>query len=232
MTEKNLNETLSEFLQYLTSTEILDFQNLPSLSKLSKQLKVSIASLREQLEVARMLGIVEVKPKTGIRRLPYQFRGVVRQSLAYAISLDRQYFQSYSNLRNHIEAAYWIEAVELLIPEDLDYLQQLVINAFEKLNGDPIRIPHWEHKELHLTIYRRLNNVYVSGILEGYWDLYEAVGLSLFTEYQYLHEVWRYHQQMVEAIISSNYQASYQLMIEHIGLLQRRTNSTPKMDFE
>jgi DNA-binding FadR family transcriptional regulator len=37
---------------------------------MSKELGVSVALLREQLEVAKAIGLVEVRPRTGIRRLP------------------------------------------------------------------------------------------------------------------------------------------------------------------
>jgi DNA-binding transcriptional regulator YhcF (GntR family) len=46
---------LSEFLRYLAK-ENADGDTLPSLKNLGKQLGISIATLREQLEVARALG--------------------------------------------------------------------------------------------------------------------------------------------------------------------------------
>jgi DNA-binding transcriptional MocR family regulator len=75
---------LSEFLRYLASREGADNGDFPSLTDLSSELGVSVASLREQLEVARALGLVEVKPRVGIRRLPFTFLPAVRQSLGYA----------------------------------------------------------------------------------------------------------------------------------------------------
>ena len=85
----------SEFLAYLaanTQTGDVNTQ-LPSLHEISKELGVSVATLREQLEVARALGLVEVRPRTGIKRLPYGFLPAVRQSLSYAISLDTSFFE-------------------------------------------------------------------------------------------------------------------------------------------
>src|SRR5512140_777224 len=111
----------SEFLQYLAgqaSTFPTEEGRLPPLTQLSQELGVSVATLREQLEVARAMGLVDVRPRTGIRRLPFSFLPAVRQSLAYAISLDPACFSAYAELRNHIEAAYWDEAVRRLTPED------------------------------------------------------------------------------------------------------------------
>ena len=73
-------------MRYVTVAEMKEAEGdrLPSLSELSQQLGISIASLREQMDVARSMGLVEVRPKTGIRRLPYAFRPAVSSSLKYA----------------------------------------------------------------------------------------------------------------------------------------------------
>lgn len=227
MIERELSD-LSEFMQYL-ARERADGDRLPSLVDLSSRLGVSTASLREQLEVARALGLVEVRPKIGIRRLPYTFTPAVLKSLAYAASIDPAfYFAQYADLRMHVEAAYWHKAVNLLNAEDHARLQALISQAFEKLHGEPIQIPHNEHRELHLCIYHRLNNPFVTGILEAYWEAYEAVGLNMYTDIRYLLNVWEYHQKMVDAICSGDSAGGYRALIEHTDLLQQRNGSSPR----
>jgi DNA-binding FadR family transcriptional regulator len=212
-----------DFLKYLASYTNRDHSDqLPPLSSLSKELGLSVASLREQLEVAEALGLVDVRPRTGIRRLPYTFLPAVRQSLTYAINLDHSLFDKFAELRNHIEASFWIPAVKQLTASDHAELKGLLAQAWEKLQGSPVQIPHSEHRQLHLTIYRRLDNLFVQGILEAYWEAYEAVGLNLFTDYDYLTEVWTFHQQMVDAIIEGEYDAGYQALVEHKDLLYHR----------
>jgi len=200
---------------------------LPSLSEVSKELGVSVALLREQLEVARAIGLVEVRPRTGIRRLSYSFLPAVRQSLSYAVAVDPGYFMAYSNLRIHLEAAYWEDAACRLTPEDHQELKRLVVRAWEKLNGQPIEIPHPEHRQLHLGIYRRLDNPFVFGLLEAYWEAYEAVGLNLYADIDYLQEVWQYHEQMVEAICDGDYARGYAALLQHKDLLFHRPD-TPR----
>ena len=96
------------------------------------------------------------------------------------------------------------------------------MQAWRKLRGTPIQIPQEEHRDLHLTIYKRLDNPFVSGILEAYWEAYEAVGLNLYAGYQYLDEVWSYHQQMVEGILSGDLESGYQALVEHTDLIRHR----------
>lgn len=215
----------SEFLQYLAThkngqAQCADPDRLPSLEELSAEIGVSIPKLREQMEAARQLGLVEARPRTGIRRKPYTFS--VTPTLLYAVTLDPSHFNAFSELRNHLEAAFWGEAVAALTPEDQAELQNCVTLAWEKLNGSPVRIPHLEHRKLHLTIFARLANPFVRGLLEAYWEAYEAVELDSYADYTYLQEVWGYHQRIVEAIVQGEIEASKQIFIEHTTLLRHR----------
>jgi DNA-binding FadR family transcriptional regulator len=218
---------LSDFLRYLAAHAEIENGTFPSLTDLSAEMGVSVASLREQLEVARALGLVEVKPRVGIRRLPYSFLPAVRQSLGYAIAVDENFFQLYADLRIHTEAAYWHEAVKLLTADDLERLQTIISKAWTKLKGTPIQIPHDEHKRLHLIIYGRLDNPFVSGILEAYWEAYEAIGLNVFTDYNYLNEVWKFHEKMVDAVRLKEYDEGYRVLIEHTDMLSELLHHQP-----
>ncbi|MGD0708121.1 MAG: FCD domain-containing protein [Anaerolineaceae bacterium] len=231
--EKHNTASLSEFLIYLAEMKDSEGDRLPSLSDLSQQLGVSIASLREQMEVARSMGLVEVRPKTGIRRLPYTFRPAVSSSLKYAVTVDPQLFDAFADLRKHIEACYWHEATCLLKQDDIAKLQYLIQRAQAKLHSDPIQLPNDEHRELHLTIYCRLNNPFVMGILESYWELYEAIGLAVYADLAYHESVWQYHQKMVQALASGDVDLGYQALVEHMNLInQRNKPSTKNLSFE
>lgn len=222
MLRERFSPEISEFLRYLATHEEVD-NGLPSLKNLSLKLGVSLPSLREQLEVARALGLVEIKPRLGMRRRDYSFTPAVRQSLGYALALNNEHFRKYSELRNHVESAFWHQAVCKLTESDKQELQNLVTRAWEKLRGTPIQVPHEEHRNLHLKIYSRLENPFVTGILEAYWEAYESVGLNVFAGgYEYLEEVWKYHQQMVEAICNGNFEAGYQALVWHADLLYHR----------
>ncbi|NDJ86318.1 MAG: FadR family transcriptional regulator [Chloroflexi bacterium] len=202
---------------------------IPSLGELSDILHVSVSKLREQLEVARCLGVVSVRPRTGIHRQDYDFMPAVRLGLFLALANDVMLFDAYSELRRHLEKAYWYDAVALLTNEDKQHLRLLIDRAWTKLRGRPIRIPHSEHREFHLTIFSQLDNVFVRGLLEAYWEAYEAVELHTFTDYEYLNEVWEYHQRIAEAIIAGDIETSLQAYDEHTRLLknfvERRSNS-------
>jgi DNA-binding FadR family transcriptional regulator len=219
---ERVSPEISEFLRYLALHPESE-SSLPSLSELSRELGISVAGLREQLEVARALGLVDVRPRTGTRRLAYSFSPAVKQSLGYALVLNQSYFQKYSELRTHIENAYWDEAVTLLTEDDKSELQNIITSAFDKLRGNPVQVPHEEHRKLHLIIYSRLNNPFVTGLLEAYWQAYESVGLNMYTGgMDYLEKVWGYHRTMVQSICNGNYAAGHKALIAHIDLFAKR----------
>ena len=223
MLKERVSPDISEFMRYLASHEEAD-NGLPTLTELSQELCVSVASLREQLEVARALGLVDVKPgRGGTRRKSFSFTPAIRQSLGYALALNDEYFRKYAELRNHMEAAYWHEAAGKLTQEDKTELQTIIARAWEKLNRTPVQVPHEEHRTLHLSMFKRLDNPFVIGILEAYWEAYEAVGLNVFAGgYEYLQEVWHYHQTMVESICSGTLEDGYEALVAHTDLLYHR----------
>ena len=212
----------SDLLQYLADHGNQHGERLPPITDLAEEIGISTGKLREQLEVARAMGLVEVRPKTGIRTLEYEFAPMLEANLLFALCKDASLFDQFGVLRNHVEAAFWYQAVEALKPEDKQRLRQLIDQAWEKLRGQPVQIPHEEHRELHLTVFSRLENVFVQGLLETYWTGYEAVGLNMYADYAYLQRVWDYHEDMVDAIIEGDYERGYQALVEHTGLIEDR----------
>jgi DNA-binding FadR family transcriptional regulator len=217
----------SDLLRYILAKGCKPGDRLPSLEDLSAELKISTGKLREQLEVARALGLVDVRPRTGIRIAEYDFSVAVQLSLLYGLALDPRQFQAFGQLRNGIEATFWHQAVALLTAADHAELRGLIAAAWAKLTGQPIQIPHVEHRRLHLAIFKHLNNIFVKGLLEAYWEAYEAVGLNVYADYQYLREVWTYHEGIVNAIIAGDPDEGHRLLLLHSTLLRHREKPRP-----
>jgi len=220
----------SDLLRYIVEHHYQPGDQLKSSEELSAELGVSIGKLREQLEGARTLGLVNVKPNRGIQLNGYSFVPAVRASLMYALASGQAHFEDFGALRTHLEAAFWHEAVGQLTAADQAHLSDLIQRAQAKLNGRPIQIPHGEHRELHLTIFSRLDNPFVTGLLEAYWDAYEAVGLSRYSDYAYLQEVWEYHARIVQAIEAGDVELGFELLKQHTDLLSHRpsVNGSPE----
>ena len=100
-----------------------------------------------------------------------------------------------------------------------------------------MRIPNEEHRTFHLTTFERLENPFVMGILEAYWDAYNAVELNRYSDYSYLQQVWTYHEQIFEAICNGDYDRAKELFIAHTNLIRfqprmQRIHSPPDSETE
>lgn len=220
----------SDFLNYLVTHHVSPGAHLPALTEISSEMGVSVGKLREQLALARGMGVISVRPRLGIQREPFDFSEAVLPALIFGMATGEAQFTQFSQLRRGIETAFWDEAVVLLTPEDKQHLRRLVAQAWDKLRGDPIHVPNAEHRQLHLAIFRRLNNPFVQGLLTAYWDAYEASELTLFVRYQYWVEVWTYHDRIVEAICGGDFAAGRGLLIEHFSLLPERPVAAPNLN--
>lgn len=212
----------SDLLNYLAQQCFQPGDRLPTISELQapEHLGISVSKVREQLEVARALGLVEVKSKTGMRVKPYSFTPAVRLSLFYAMALDPRSFDLFTGLRNHVETAYWHEACALLTPDDTAVMRHCVEVARDKLSGHRIDIPNEEHRTFHLTVFKHLDNPFVLGLLEAYWDAYAAVEPSRYADLAYHRSVWDYHERILDAICAGDYDRAQALFIEHTRLLR------------
>ncbi len=216
----------SDFLNYIVRQGYRPGDRLPSIQELTEDahLDMSANKVREQLEVARAMGWVEVRSKRGTRVKDYAFTPAVRLSALYALACGTR-FESFASLRNHVETAYWQEACALLNEDDLDLMQACIDSANDKLDSPPIHIPNPEHRQFHLTVFKHLDNKFVLGILEAYWDLYEEVGVNRYMDYSYLRRVWDYHSRILQLIRAGEFEEAQQAFVEHTHLLRHEPNN-------
>lgn len=210
----------SDFLHYLIAQHISPGDRVPTLNEISTELGISVGKLREQLEVARMLGVVSVRTRVGIQREPFDFLPAIRQGVFFGLESGEAKFDHISKLRQALEISFWETAVAQLTAADVAELKRLVACAWEKLRGDPIHVPTAEHRDLHLTIFSRLDNPFVQGLLEAYWEAYAAMQITRLMEYSYWVDVWKYHERIVAALEIQNFALGKELLIRHFSLLR------------
>ncbi len=212
----------SELLRFIIANGYQPGDSLPTIQEISQAMDSSVAKTRESLEVARALGMVDIKPGRGTRVSNYTFTPAVTLSSLYAIGLDDQNFEHLRAVRNGLEISFWNAAVSSLTSDDIEHLRQLIAIAREQLASQPIQVPADVHRLFHLTLFSHIENPFVQGILEAFWEAYEAFGLNLYADIDYHREVWDYHEQIVETLAQEDYDEGRHLLIEHMNLLQLR----------
>src|SRR5690606_23668834 len=128
----------SELLNYLIEHQVPPGERLPTLVQMSDEIGISVGKLREQLEVARSMGLVSVRPRLGTQREPFDFLPAIRDSALFGLAVGEARFEEFSQLRQAIESSMWMEAVVRLLPEDKQYLKELTQQAWHKLRGDAV----------------------------------------------------------------------------------------------
>lgn len=219
------NQLDSQLLTYIVEHEFKPGERLPALTELSQEMGVSVGKLREELELARGLGVVSVRPRLGTRREAYSFYPAVSTSLTFGLATGEATFEQFSALRQTIESNMWPQAVTCLTPADINHLESLVYEAKNKLHDAPVHIPRNEHRQLHLLIFQHLDNPFVQALLQAYWDAYEMTEHTRFADYSYWLDVWDYHERIVEAISKAKFEEGRQLLIEHFHLLPTVTRN-------
>ena len=212
-----------------TKTSLLDFLAeaadkhlpLPSIPEIGKQLGISTSSLREQLEVARQLGVVEIRPKTGMSLREFSLTPALLLGLDYAQKIDPLTFDQLSDLRKNLESAYWPEAAPLLSREEINQLETLVIQANHKIARTPMQVPKEEHRGFHLGIFQHLSNRFVMSIFESYWALYQSSDLNIYMDKVYLELVWNYHQKILDALKARDFTRGYEALLNHMDLVKQ-----------
>lgn len=218
-----LPTTIKRYLISLRSTGSPgEAVKLPPLDELARELGVSRGKLREDLLAAQAYGLVEMRPGDGTYVRPMDFYTAVRPLVLHSISTDSDNFDRYYRLRAELEVSFWDQAARALQEEDVRRLEQVLQQAELKLQGQSVEIPHREHRELHVILFSRLDNPYVRGILQAYWDAYEAVGLHRYFDLTYYEHVWASHRQIVEAIRARQWEVGKAILRQHFTFLEDR----------
>ena len=172
----------SDFLNFIIRGGYRPGDRLPSIQELTDDahLDMSANKVREQLEVARMMGWVEVRSKRGTRIKEYAFTPAVRLSALYAMACGER-FESFASLAQPCRSGLLERSLRACsrMPTWTDmqacHRQRRSKAALAVRSTSPIpNIASFHHERYS----RHLDNTFVLGILEAYWDLYEEVAVN------------------------------------------------------
>ena len=109
--------TKSDLLDYLAEAQRAK-SPIPSIAELSKVLGISVASVREQLEVARTLGFVDVKPKVGIQSRVFSMNQLLELGVTFGAKM-RPDLPSFAGFAEAPGNQLLVQAAPLLTSQDV-----------------------------------------------------------------------------------------------------------------
>ncbi len=225
-----LTKNKTDLLDYLADAHCAQTP-IPSIPELSHLLGISVASVREQLEVARQLGFVDVKTKVGIQNREFSLNPLLELGMRYGAKVQSSVPDSLRDLRKHIEISYWHEAAPQLTSLEIQDLNRHIENALVKLLQDPTHMPEQEHREFHMLIFSHLDNPLAKSVLETFWNMTAETERVMVHDQAYLQNVWSYHRRIADALASRDIERGYQWLIEHMDLVKQRKKADLSQSF-
>ncbi|HZE99736.1 MAG TPA: FCD domain-containing protein [Planctomycetota bacterium] len=131
---------------------------LPTEHTLARRFHVSRPMVREAIQALKALGVVESRPKTGLRVLPFDAAAHVDQ-LIPRIRTDRDRAEIYE-LRCLLEPAILRLAAQRVTPAELDRLEQLLLPPISK-GRDAVREGLARDVAFHEELWRIAGNRFI-----------------------------------------------------------------------
>lgn len=148
---------------------------LPPEAVLAKELGISRPSLREGMKALESLGIVESRHGEGVYVAAFSFDAII-ENLPYSIVADGKNMYDLLQVRAAIELGVVTQVVDKIGADDKQHLRQLaermVVAAREGRDFGQ------EDGEFHATMYRCLDNAFLSRLIDLFWRVFHRLNQS------------------------------------------------------
>jgi DNA-binding FadR family transcriptional regulator len=148
---------------------------LPPEAVLAKELGISRPSLREGMKALESLGIVESRHGEGVFVAPFSFDTII-ENLPYSIVADGKSLYDLLQVRAAIELGVVTQVVDRISPQDKARLRELAERMVAAAKEG--RDFEQEDGEFHATMYRCLDNPFLSRLIDLFWRVFHRLNQS------------------------------------------------------
>lgn len=145
---------------------------LPPEAQLAKELGISRPSLREGMKALESLGIVEARHGEGVFVSAFSFDSII-ENLPYSIVADGKKLDDLLQVRAALEIGVIGQIVDRIGPEDKQRLRELAHAMLDAARQN--RTFEREDGEFHATLYRCLNNAFLSRLVDLFWQVFRRM---------------------------------------------------------
>ncbi len=205
---------------------------LPTEPELMAHLGASRNSVREALKGLQAMGIVEIRhgfgTYVGSMSLAPMIEGLAFRTVAGHYRGENSLLQLLE-LREAVETGLVSRLAGRIPDADLVELDGLVDRMERQAaqGGDGIAETD---RAFHATLYRRLDNVLLSEVLEAFWDAFHRVSTDLGGAPQDPLVTCRQHRAIVDAVRSGDATRAEEVIRDHFGNIRARVSTTGTLD--
>ncbi|WKX70553.1 FadR/GntR family transcriptional regulator [Streptomyces sp. XD-27] len=199
---------------------------LPTETELMELLGVSRNSVREALKALQAMGIVEIRHGFGTYVGPMSMapmiEGLIFRTVAGHYRGEDSLLQLLE-LREAVETGLVARLAGRIPEEDLAGLDAVVARMEEEAAAGAVGAD--TDRAFHAALYRHLDNLLLSEVLEAFWDAFHRVRTDLVDVHQDPRVTCAQHREILAAVRSGDAVRAEQAVRDHFGNIRARLRS-------
>ncbi|MGP3984664.1 FadR/GntR family transcriptional regulator [Streptomyces sp. KR80] len=199
---------------------------LPTETDLMELLGVSRNSVREALKALQAMGIVEIRHGFGTYVGPMSMapmiEGLIFRTVAGHYRGEDSLLQLLE-LREAVETGLIARLAGRVPAPDLVELDALVARMEDEAADGAVRAD--TDRAFHASLYRGLDNLLLSEVLEAFWDAFHRVRTDLVDTHPDPGVTCRQHREILEAVRSGDAVRAEEAVRDHFGNIRTRLRS-------
>ncbi len=212
---------------YIIANALKPGDALPPETALARQLGVSRNSVREAVRSLAALGIVEVRPGSGLFVREFSFDSVV-DNLAYDAVFNLEEFIHLLDVRRYIELGMVERVIAAAEPSQMATLRRILVDWRQAAERGAYSAA--EDRSFHRTLYGNLDNPLLARIVDAFWVVYSLAleRVPVAGERDPI-ETYRRHERIAAALLRGDAAAMREAIMEHYAAAERRAVSAQQL---
>ena len=220
-TRKISDEVYKQIVSLISNGQLKPGDKIPSERELSSEIGISRQSIREALNRAEVMGLIEVRQGEGSFILS-SLEGLLKPPLTVIIEKEAERIFDFLEIRKLVEGWCAEKAALEATADELEDMQEILDEMKKVASKDK----QWEKLdlELHLSIAKATHNIIAIHIMDAL-----KVNFSLFFKFtksmpssERLDVLWQHHHEIIDAIVGKNSDLAKQKVVDHLNFIEEK----------
>ena len=220
-TSKISDEVYKQIVSLISNGQLKPGDKIPSEREMASELGISRQSIREALNRAEVMGLIEVRQGEGSFILS-SVREPLKPPLTVIIEKEADKIFEFLEIRKLIEGWCAEKAALEATGEELDDMKEILDKMKQVVSKDK----QWEALDLklHLSIAKAAHNVIAIHIMDAL-----KVNFSLFFKFtksmpssERLDVLWQHHYEIIDALSRKDPKLAKQKVFDHLNFIEKK----------